>query len=156
MHRAREHEGLTMRALHDQLTGLSNRSRLEGALEDAITAGRPFGIVFLDLDGFKRINDEQGHAAGDRVLRTVGSVLASSVRDRDLAARLGGDEFVVLLDGVRTREGAHEAVQRLQSRLHAQQISASAGSAMYPEDGTTMAELLARADAAMYADKGGR
>jgi diguanylate cyclase (GGDEF)-like protein len=153
MHRAREHEGLTMRALHDPLTGLANRSRIEGCIEDAIVAGRPFGVVFMDLNGFKRINDDHGHAAGDAILRAVGSTLASCVRDHDVPARFGGDEFVVLLDGVRTREGAVEAVQRLQLRLREQEISASAGIAMYPEDGETIAELLARADAAMYADK---
>jgi len=153
LHRAREHEGLTLRALHDPLTGLANRSRLEGAIEDAIHAGRPFGVVFLDLDSFKRINDERGHAAGDFILRVVGSTLTSSIRERDLAARLGGDEFVVLLDSVRSREAATETMHRFQSRLRAEQIYASAGIAMYPEDGASVAALLAHADAAMYADK---
>ena len=153
MHRAREHEGMTMRALHDPLTGLANRSRLEGAIDDAITAGRPFGVVFFDLNGLKRVNDEQGHAAGDALLRHMASTLATSVRDRDLPARLGGDEFVVLLDGVRTREAGVDTVHRLQSGLRRAEISASAGLAMYPEDGMTVAELLAAADAAMYAQK---
>jgi diguanylate cyclase (GGDEF)-like protein len=154
MHRAREHEGLTLRALHDPLTGLANRSRLEGAIEDGIKAQRPFGIVFIDLNGFKRINDEQGHAAGDRMLRLVASTIASSIRDRDLAARLGGDEFVILLDGVRSREAAVEAVQRLQACFQRNEISASAGLATHPEDGTSVATLLAHADAAMYVEKG--
>jgi len=153
MHRAREHEGLTLRALHDPLTGLANRSRLEATIEAGIAAGRPFGIVFIDLNGFKRINDEQGHAAGDHTLRLVASILAASIRDRDLAARLGGDEFVILLEGVRSRPAAAETVQRLQSRLRNDAISASAGIAMYPEDGTSVAALLAHADAGMYAEK---
>jgi diguanylate cyclase (GGDEF)-like protein len=153
MHRAREHEGLKLRALHDPLTGLANRSRMEGAIEAGIAASRTFGVVFIDLNGLKRINDEQGHAAGDRMLRLVASTIASSIRDHDLAARLGGDEFVVLLEGVRSRDAAVEAVHRLQISLKRNEISASAGIAMYPEDGTSVAALLARADAAMYAEK---
>jgi len=153
MHRAREHEGLTLRALHDPLTGLANRSRLEGVLEDYINRHHPFGIVFIDLNGFKRINDEQGHAAGDRMLRLVANTIASSIRDHDVAARLGGDEFVVVLEGIRSREAATDAVQRLQASLQRNDISASAGVAMYPEDGTSVAALLAHADQAMYAVK---
>ena len=153
MHRAREHEGLKLRALHDPLTGLANRSRLEAAIDAGVAAGRPFGIVFLDLDGFKRINDERGHAAGDQLLRLVGSKLVAAIRDHDLAARHGGDEFVVLLDGVRSRTAATETVQRLQSRLRSDGISASAGIALFPEDGRSVEALLGHADAAMYAQK---
>ena len=153
MHRAREHEGLTLRALHDPLTGIANRTQLESVLETRVKGGRPFAIVFIDLDGFKQINDERGHAAGDLVLKSVADVLASTVRERDLAARLGGDEFVVLLDGVHSRDSAHEAVHRMQMRLGKASIAASAGVALYPDDATAVAELLAHADAAMYAEK---
>lgn len=161
MHRAREHEGLAARALHDALTGLPNRDRLERLLAINIDAGRPFAVIFLDLDGFKEINDERGHETGDRVLRCVAERLASSIRDRDLAARLGGDEFVVLLDGVRSPNDAADAVQRLHSRLEEPivdgdvrlQIRASAGVALFPDHGASARELLAHADARMYAHK---
>lgn len=161
LHRTREHEGLALRALHDPLTRLPNRERLEAVAEDNIAAGRGFGLVFLDLDGFKRVNDEAGHATGDRVLQSVARRLTGSVRNCDLASRIGGDEFVVLLDGVTTRAVALNAVQRIRQRLEEPIIdgersfvlSASAGLALYPQNGEALQTLLAYADRAMYAEK---
>jgi diguanylate cyclase (GGDEF)-like protein len=163
LHRAREHEGLALRALQDTLTGLPNRQRLESAIESSVAASRPFALVFLDLDRFKRVNDEGGHATGDRVLQAVAHRLTSSIRDGDLAARFGGDEFVLLLDGVRSDEAATETVHRLRRRLEEPivdgelrfSISASAGVALYPVHGSSIAALLAHADARMYAQKSG-
>lgn len=164
MHRAREYEGLTKRAMHDGLTGLPNRSQLQSVIEKRIDASRPFAVAFLDLDGFKRINDDLGHACGDRVLQTIASRITSAIRDCDIAARLGGDEFVVLLEGVETRTAAIVALDRLlgaiadpiidgAAMLH---VSATAGVAIHPEDGSTALGLLGVADSRMYQDKRGR
>jgi len=161
MHRAREYEGLTLRALHDTLTGLANRHQLESVLDANIAAKRPFAVVYLDLNGFKKINDERGHAAGDRLLQCVAERLLSSIRDRDLAARIGGDEFIVILDGIATRTTAEETVHRLQQRIAepidengaSLSVTASAGWALFPEDGADPDTVLAAADAAMYARK---
>jgi diguanylate cyclase (GGDEF)-like protein len=161
MHRAREHELLSLRALHDPLTGLPNRHQFESVLAAKVMAGRPFGLVYLDLNGFKRINDERGHAAGDAVLQSVARRLTAVLREHDLVARIGGDEFVVLLDGVHSRATATEATLRLQHRLEEciadeESTPASAGIALYPDDGGDAQTLLARADACMYADKQAR
>jgi len=161
IHRAREHELLSLRALHDPLTGLPNRHQCESVLEAKVSARRPFGLVYLDLNGFKRINDERGHAAGDAVLQVVARRLTGVIREHDLVARIGGDEFVVLLDGVHTHATAAEATLRLQHRLEEhladeECTSASAGIALYPADGNDVPTLLARADACMYANKQGR
>ncbi len=140
MHRAREHEVLSLRALHDPLTGLPNRHQFESVLAAKVSSHRPFGLVYLDLDGFKRINDERGHAAGDAVLQCVARRLTAVIREHDLVARIGGDEFVVLLDGLHSRDTAAEATLRLRHRLEEQfageeSTHASAGVALYPEDG---------------------
>lgn len=90
----------TARAETDPLTGLGNRLRLSRRIEALLMSRRPFAVLYLDLEGFKRLNDQLGHAAGDQALRIVARRLRSQVREADLAARLGGDEFVVLLDGV--------------------------------------------------------
>ena len=161
MHRAREVERLSLRALHDGLTGLPNRDQMQSAIEAGIASGRPFGIVFLDLDDFKRVNDERGHAAGDHVLQCVAQRIANSIRDRDLAARIGGDEFVVFLDGVRSADMADETVRRLKRRIEEPftegeqpfTISASAGVALFPDHGADALALLKQADAGMYAQK---
>ncbi|HEV7923122.1 MAG TPA: sensor domain-containing diguanylate cyclase [Thermoanaerobaculia bacterium] len=161
MHRAKEYEGMTRRAMHDQLTGLPNREQLESILGARIARGDPFAIAFLDLNGFKRINDEQGHACGDRILQTVARRLSSSVRGNDTAARLGGDEFVIVLEGISSRDAALEALQRLLTRVaepipdgdRTFTVSATAGVAVFPSDAQTSHSLLSVADAGMYAEK---
>jgi diguanylate cyclase (GGDEF)-like protein len=147
--------------MHDQLTGLPNREQLESILGARIARGDPFAIAFLDLNGFKRINDEQGHACGDRILQTVARRLSSSVRGNDTAARLGGDEFVIVLEGISSRDAALEALQRLLTRVaepipdgdRTFTVSATAGVAVFPSDAQTSHSLLSVADAGMYAEK---
>lgn len=161
MHRAVEYEGMLHRALHDGLTGLPNRERLESVLATNIEKGEPFAVVLLDLNGFKEINDAHGHARGDRVLQTIAQRLTVGVRSGDLATRLGGDEFVILLQGFGSRASAAEAVKRLADRVSlpilddddALSVSAAAGIALFPSDARTPASLLASADADMYAAK---
>jgi diguanylate cyclase (GGDEF)-like protein len=161
MQRAREYEGLSQRALYDGLTGLANRDHLEAAIEAKIAGQKPFAVAFLDLNGFKRINDEEGHACGDRILKVVARRLSTSVRDCDIAARLGGDEFVVLLDGVDATHDAEAQLRRvlqhiaqpIADRGRTMRISATAGVAVYPNDAESPATLISVADSRMYAGK---
>ncbi len=152
-------------AAHDALTGLPGRvlfeERASQALSGASRYGRCLAVLFVDLDGFKQVNDAHGHAAGDLLLRGVARRLAASVRASDTAARFGGDEFVILLDHL---EGAQDAervaaslVERL-SRPYALQrgpveVTVSVGVACFPTDGRSVATLLRKADTAMYAAK---
>lgn len=157
------------RATHDPLTGLANRDLFMDQLERALAFGsrytRKTGLLFVDLDGFKEINDTQGHARGDALLRGVAGRLMESVRRSDAVARLGGDEFVVLLPEVTSRRDvAHvreTILECLQRPLdlgdeHRVMVGASIGSAMSPLDGATAHELLDSADMDMYRDKGAR
>lgn len=152
-------------AQHDYLTDLPNRvlfmDRLTTAISRADRAGKPFALVFLDIDDFKKVNDFLGHAAGDDFLRGIAAHVRASTRETDTLARLGGDEFAVILEGVM---GESEAVEVCLKMLHALEepyrlgehevhASASAGIALYPEHGTDRETLLAHADAAMYAAK---
>ena len=152
-------------AHHDELTGLPNRAllndRLALALAQARRSGRPLGLLFLDLDGFKDINDSLGHATGDRLLQSVAQRLRGLVREGDTVARLGGDEFVVMLvnlaqagDAVEVARAIAEALARPhpvdEHRLH---VTASIGVAAFPEDGDSAGALLTHADAAMYRAK---
>jgi diguanylate cyclase (GGDEF)-like protein len=163
MHKARDHETLTRRALRDPLTSLANRAQLDITIRDCIDAGRPFSLLFLDLDRFKYVNDVYGHLAGDEVLCVVADRILLSLRERDLAVRFGGDEFVVLVNGP-GRSDAENLLQRLAETIsqpiHAgvatYSVGASGGVVMFPEDATSAEELLRIADARMYANKSAR
>ena len=167
--RQRLSEQLSQLAYHDGLTGLPNRLRLEDHLRQAIAlAGRrhePLALLFIDLDRFKPINDQHGHAVGDQVLCEVARRLQASLRAADLVARLGGDEFVVLLSTLASHEDCLLVADKLMLALAEPmqigaltlQVGASMGVARHPESGNTVAELLRSADAAMYQVKqGGR
>ncbi len=152
-------------ALHDQLTGLHNRASLEervaSALARAQRSGAAVSLLFVDLDGFKSINDRHGHAAGDRVLSEVATRLLGCVRAADTVARLGGDEFVILLEPDDHAEGPDVVVERIFAALGSDidvggdkaTIGASIGIAQHPSGPCTAADLLKSADAAMYEAK---
>lgn len=146
----------------DPLTGLANRRAFEDALaHDLALARRPgsaLSLAYLDLDDFKAVNDTAGHAEGDRVLRTVGEVLARSLREADTAARLGGDEFALLLPDTGP-EGAAQVAGKLAQELRRAFIAAqwpvdcSIGVVTFPRARANMAEALDAADRAMYEAK---
>ena len=156
-------------AHHDQLTGLPNRillaDRLRVALAQSARNKSSCGLMFLDLDRFKSINDTLGHAIGDELLIEVARRLKASVRDSDTVARLGGDEFVVVLPALKVRDDAETVARKIVASLgapyelsgHAVATSPSIGIALFPEDASDGDELLRDADAAMYeAKQGGR
>jgi diguanylate cyclase (GGDEF)-like protein len=161
--RARE-EALSL-SRFDHLTGLYSRAYLAGALEQEIRraarSGRPFGLLMIDLDGLKAANDRFGHESGDRLLRAVGDIVRRDVRATDVPARYAGDEFVLILPET-DLNGAALVADKIRvdiSRLalaHDRAVmrtTASIGLVTYPEDGRTAAELLRRADLAMYEAK---
>jgi diguanylate cyclase (GGDEF)-like protein/PAS domain S-box-containing protein len=149
-------------AFYDQLTQLPNRTLLADRLHQAIASaerhGTAFALHYYDLDGFKAINDTHGHMSGDDVLRTVARRFERVARQEDTVARIGGDEFVVLQPFVRSRADVETLAKRLRAALAeplvvegiTYRLTASAGVAMYPEDGREAAALLSRADAALY------
>lgn len=148
-------------AYTDALTGLANRHRFELVAAEEMNRARRYdrrlSLVVLDADHFKSVNDEYGHAAGDRVLRTIASVMEAVGRESDLAARVGGEEFAMLLLETDARQAAKVA-QRLREHLATVQvmeprITISAGVAELSADDNTPAALLARADEALYAAK---
>lgn len=154
-------------ATHDRLTGLANRWLLEERLRHAIARSHRTGVagavLFLDLDGFKAINDRHGHETGDRMLVMAAERLSAAVRASDTVARWGGDEFAVIFEGVRHREGAHDKGRQLVQRLAEPSgiegtgtLRASVGVALFPEDGQDVPALLAQADRRMYRAKGRR
>jgi diguanylate cyclase (GGDEF)-like protein/PAS domain S-box-containing protein len=161
--RIRLTEQLAHRAMHDTLTDLPNRQLLETTLELALARskadGTSIGLCFVDLDGFKQVNDTLGHAAGDRVIVAVADRIRSSIRAGDLAARVGGDEFVVVLDPVADTGHAltvatrlREALTSVSTRASDPTFGASVGLAV-SAPGDTASTLLNRADAAMYRAK---
>lgn len=155
------HERLTFLAHHDALTGLANRRALEDHLAKLAADDAPFGVVFCDLDGFKPINDVYGHDAGDTVLKAVARRLEHGLRAGDLAARLGGDEFAVIVGAPVDAATLALIAERIRQRLaepvgygaHHLRFTASLGTALYPDDGTTPHAFLSAADAAMYEAK---
>jgi diguanylate cyclase (GGDEF)-like protein len=141
----------------DPLTGLATRVELDRYLARRCHAqsDQPFALVFIDLDGFKAVNDAEGHLAGDRVLAAAAERLLAAVRPEDIVVRFGGDEFVVLLTGVRTKRAGDAVIRRMRSSL-AETIPASFGLALHPGGAGDPLALLAAADRAMYRDKSAR
>jgi diguanylate cyclase (GGDEF)-like protein/PAS domain S-box-containing protein len=146
---------------HDALTGLYNRRRFEEELDRHIAHGRRYGmdgaLLILDLDDFKRVNDEHGHRAGDLALTAVARILQERLRESDILARFGGDEFAVLMPHGRAAH-AIELANLLANAVRevstpAGPLDTSVGFALF-EDLATSDEMLSHADAAMYADKG--
>lgn len=160
---------LFFQANFDALTGLPNRqlfmNRLEQSIAIAHRQGLMHGILFLDLDGFKAINDYYGHLIGDKVLVRAARIFQRHVREIDTVARLGGDEFVILLQNIDGKARAQYVAEKIKKafRQPSQEtgkvpplLGASVGIAVYPQDGLSTAELLAVADRRMYQDKASR
>ena len=143
----------------DTLTGLPNRLSLETALKRSLHAQKPFAVIFIDLDRFKRINDTQGHAVGDELLTEVAERLRCAVRPQDTLARVSGDEFVLLAHGVQDEKAALETAQKLRGTFQTPfeitntRLTASVGFCLYPQDGNDAKTLLRHADSAMYRAK---
>lgn len=149
-------------ATHDDLTQLPNRSLIKERIEQALLQharhNEIMALLFIDLDGFKEVNDLYGHDVGDELLLKLASVLKEAVRKSDTVARFGGDEFVVLLTGLLSREDAAIVAEKILYSLSKPialsvtevQVGASIGIAVYPDDGTDSAKLLKVADSLMY------
>ena len=163
-----EARALYIRATQDQLTGLGNRAlfndRLHQFLALARRAKEHLGLVVLDMDGLKQINDTHGHQAGDEALRTLGQRLQSATRATDVSARLGGDEFALILPAVEDDEAARRAVARIAEQLRGPftyagvqfSLEVSLGLAVFPNDGKDDEALIAFADQSMYEAKRAR
>ena len=153
-------------AQNDALTGLPNRHMfndgIAGALRRSQRSGTQIALLFLDIDGFKKINDTLGHAAGDDVLREFARRLLASVRATDLVARLAGDEFVIVLEGIHTREECRFVARKIIAAMRREfragdsliRVTTSIGIALGQGGQTTPEALLKRADSALYAAKG--
>jgi diguanylate cyclase (GGDEF)-like protein len=158
-------ERLLTLATEDALTGLPNRSalieRLERAILDARKTGTTFTLMFMDLDGFKTVNDSLGHTAGDRLLKAFSRQLVHGVRHEDTVARLSGDEFVVLLERISFQQDVAPIAEGILDRMQQDfvidgtplRVTASIGIAVYPGDGESVEDLLKNADTAMYEAK---
>jgi diguanylate cyclase (GGDEF)-like protein/PAS domain S-box-containing protein len=155
--RRKNEEGALYQARHDGLTGLANyrefMDRLEREVHRAERSHHSFTLLLLDLDGLKRINDLQGHLAGNRALKRLAAVMNEHCRSTDLAVRYGGDEFaVVLIDS--DKGMAEQVAQRIETGLQSDPnepaLSVSIGIAIYPHDGRTVAELIEAADRQLY------
>jgi diguanylate cyclase (GGDEF)-like protein len=163
---ARLYEELRHQAFHDGLTGLANRAlfsdRVEHALARSIRTGSIIGVLFVDLDDFKTVNDRFGHQAGDQLLRSIAERIVAILRPGDTAARLGGDEFAILLEDLHGQDDARLVAERL---IHAIRtptrlgdvdalVGASIGIALSTAGGELAPDLLRNADFAMYRAKG--
>lgn len=159
------HEKMEFLAMNDALTGLASRhalmTQLKQAIDQAAAAGQTLGILYMDLNGFKPINDQYGHATGDDILKIVGARIKSCVRSNDMAARIGGDEFVVVLSPMSTPDDLLRLQKRVAEsiaqpiRLDAIKVSlgVSIGWGVFPEHGMTADAMLAHADKEMYRNK---
>jgi len=149
-------------ALHDSLTNLPNRNLFEELCSNALAKARRqksmLGVMFIDLNKFKSVNDTFGHAVGDILLQSVAKRLQDCIRESDTVARMGGDEFAIILTDVTVPEDVSGTAQRIVNEMsrpfsfneHDLTISASVGISLYPIDGHDMPTLLKKADEAMY------
>ncbi|MET0090181.1 MAG: diguanylate cyclase [Candidatus Thiodiazotropha sp.] len=152
-------------ALQDPLTGLPNRRLMEDRLQQLLVHRKRsltgFGLIYIDLDGFKDINDTHGHRTGDRLLQIAATRMQSSVRASDTVCRSGGDEFIILVNDVKTRTDLETVEQQVINKLVGNtlvdkqtiDLRASSGIALYPEDGNTIDKLLKIGDRNMYSNK---
>ena len=162
MQNAQTHREVRVRAEQDALTGLRNHGAFQREMGAAVEAGRPFAVLMLDLDAFKRFNDTLGHPAGDGLLVEIAAAMTRATRETDRVYRYGGDEFAAVLPGA-DRVVAHEVAERIRRAVRDRtsegpstdgeprpSVTISAGVACYPEDGRTKDELVAVADRALY------
>jgi diguanylate cyclase (GGDEF)-like protein len=164
--RKRAEQMIRYQAHHDILTGLPNRALFNDHLKLALSQARRnqqlVGVLFIDLDGFKIVNDTMGHMFGDQLLQSVAERFSSSLRSADTLARIGGDEFMLLVPGLDSAQHTTAVAQKMLSRLKNPFlmddeeifIGASIGIAIFPHDGDTIDELVRKADIAMYQAKG--
>lgn len=162
------HADLAYAARYDELTGLPNRRLFQDRMQSAFARSRRDrtrgALLFIDLDDFKRVNDDHGHAIGDQLLQTVAHRISICVRECDTVARIGGDEFVALLENVDTMEQAEAIAAKIHKAIGKplplagvrMQAAASIGIALYPEHGDAADHLMRYADQAMYACKAQR
>lgn len=155
-------------ANHDALTGLPNRmllmDRMEQLLAKMQRQGKRLAVMFLDLDGFKQINDSYGHEVGDQLLKLVADRLRTSIRQEDTVARMSGDEFIILIECVDSLEALETVSEKIQEKLSdgfqvnslSLSVRTSTGIAMFPEDGDNPDALIKQADMRMYANKQAR
>ncbi len=160
--RKRSEERLTYMAQYDHLTGLVNRMLFRDRLVQAMARSKrlqqPIGLMLLDLDRFKAVNDTLGHDMGDELLKSVAERLKSCVREVDTVARMGGDEFTIILEGVASEQNILVVAKRIRDSIatpfelkgHHVSIGVSIGITIYPIDDHSIDELLKHADAAMY------
>jgi diguanylate cyclase (GGDEF)-like protein/PAS domain S-box-containing protein len=163
--RRETHVQLRHAALHDALTGIANRTLLFDRIEHAVAVARReddrFAVAYVDLDGFKPVNDRFGHLVGDEVLREVARRLGGCVRASDTVGRMGGDEFMVVVRNVANRDEADRVVAKVREAVERPyaiardvvSLRCSVGIALYPDDGRTGPDLVRTADQAMYRDK---
>lgn len=163
--RKNETERLEHLAHYDQLTKVPNRYLLLDRLTHLITQAERnenrFALLFIDIDKFKRINDEKGHIFGDKVLIEVALRLKNSIRNSDTLARFGGDEFIILLENISDKHDASRMIETLAQALKKEflingekvEILCSIGTSIFPDDGTTTDDLINTADKAMYQTK---
>jgi len=163
--RKRAEERLTYLAQYDQLTGLVNRTLFRDRLVQAMARSKrlqqPLGLMLLDLDRFKPVNDTMGHDVGDQLLKAVADRLQECVREVDTVARMGGDEFTIILEGLSCEEDITIVARRITKSLaepfylreHQASIGVSIGITVYPTDDHEIDDLLKHADAAMYRAK---
>lgn len=164
--RKRAEKKIEYLAYYDELTDLANRRLLLDRLSVFIALSRrdksEFAVLFIDLDGFKGVNDNYGHKAGDKLLQQVAKHLKEITREMDTVARIGGDEFVILINNLSSRDSAMTTAQKILSTINkpyvlhneiSLKISASIGIAIYPDDGQNSDDLLSNSDNAMYTAK---